>query len=75
MARRHGPPTFGKRYVGNTNTTEVHDLDNEKTAGNECQIDEIIAAGNVTTFLPDTLAQAHSERYDNCAHCIGGSIH
>ncbi len=74
MARRQGPPTNGKRYVGNTNTTEVHDLDNEKTGANQCQIDEIIAAGHAVTFSPDTLAQANSEGYDNGAHCIGGSL-
>jgi hypothetical protein len=74
MARRQGPPTFGKRYVGNTNTTEVHDLDNEKTAGNECQIDEIIAAGHAVTFTPDTHTQAKSEGFDNCDHCLGDSL-
>ena len=73
MARRQGPPTNGKRYVGNTNTTEVHDLDNEKTGANQCQIDEIIAAGHAVTFTPDSLDQAHSEGYDNGAHCIGDS--
>lgn len=73
MARRPGPPTLGKQFVGNTNNKEVHDLDNEKTAGNQCQIDEIIAAGHTATFTPDSLAQAQSEGYDNCAHCIGGS--
>jgi hypothetical protein len=74
MARRPGPPTYGKRFIGNTNTTEVHDLDNEQTGSNECQIDEIISAGHVKTFSPDTLDQAHDEGYDNCAHCIGGSL-
>ena len=43
MARRSGEPTDGRRYVGNVNTMEVHDLDNEQTGANECQIDEIIA--------------------------------
>jgi hypothetical protein len=71
--RRYGPPTYGKRYVGNTNTKEVHDLDNEQTGTNECQIDEIIAAGHAITFNPDSLAQAHSEGYDNGKYCIGGS--
>ena len=32
----------GERYLGNTAKKEVHDLDNEKNGGNECQIDEII---------------------------------
>lgn len=71
--RRQGAPTWGKRFVGNTNKDEVHDLDNEKTGPNECQIDEIITAGHARTFTPDTLAQAHKEGYDNCAHCLGGS--
>jgi len=73
--RRTGSPTYGKRFVGNTNKKEVHDLDNEKTGANECQIDEIINAGNAITFNPDTIAQAHSQGYDNCAHYIGGSTH
>jgi hypothetical protein len=73
MARRYGPPINGKRYVGNTNKTEAHDLDNEKTGSNQCQIDEIIRAGHAVTFTPDTLAQAHSEHYDNCAFCLGSS--
>jgi hypothetical protein len=29
--RRYDYPTYGGRYVGNTNTKEVHDLDNENT--------------------------------------------
>ena len=74
MARRPGPPIFGKRFVGNTNNKEVHDLDNEKTAANQCQIDEIIQARHAVTFDPDSLKQAQSEGYDNCAHRIGGSI-
>lgn len=73
MARRQGSPTFGHRYVGNKNNMEVHDLDNEKTGQNQCQIDEIIRAGNAVIFTPDTLSQAHSEGYDNCAYCLGSS--
>ena len=71
--RRYGYPINGKRYVGNIIKKEVHDLDNEKTGKNECQIDEIIAAGHVKTFFPDALEQAYREGYDNCAHCIGSS--
>jgi hypothetical protein len=73
MTRRWGPPLFGKRFIGNTNNLEVHDLDNEQTGPNECQIDEIIAAGHQKTFEPDTLEQAHIEGFDNCAYCIGSS--
>lgn len=73
MARRPGPPTYGKRFVGNRNPghMEVHDLDKENV---RCQIDEIIQAGHAVTFIPDTLAQAHRQGYDNCAYCLGGSV-
>lgn len=67
--RRYYPPFNGKRFVGNSSTNEVHDLDNEKT---QCQIDEI-KADHIVTFIPDTLAQAHAQGYDNCAYCIGSS--
>lgn len=61
-----------KRYLGNNNPSkmEVHDLHNEQT---NCQIDEILKANHAVVFDPDTLEQAHSEGYDNCAYCIGGS--
>lgn len=72
--RRYSSPINGKRYLGNTTPKkEVHDLDNEKTRANECQIDEIIKAKHARTFTPDTLEQAHREGYDNCKYCIGGS--
>jgi hypothetical protein len=70
MVRRPGYPLYNKRYFGNTNTKEVHDLDNEQV---NCQINEIIKANHARSFNPDTLEQAHSEDYDNCAYCIGGS--
>lgn len=69
MARRYRAPFYGKRYIGNTNTNEVHDLDNEKTG---CQIDQI-KDSHVVTFNPDSLTTAKSKGFDNCAHCIGGS--
>jgi hypothetical protein len=64
-------PTFN-RYLGNSDPDhlEVHDLQQENR---NCQIDEIIAAGNAVTFSPDTLAQAQAEGYDNCDWCLGGS--
>gem|GEM_PF-353362 len=73
IARRYGPPLYGKKYCGNTNKMEVHDLDNEDTSPSGCQIDEIIDAGHARSFNPDTLEQAHREGYDDCAYCIGGS--
>ncbi len=74
MARRYGPPLDGNRFCGNTNKMEVHDLDNEDTRPSGCQIDEIIEAGHAKPFDPDTLDHAHSEGFDNCAYCIGGSL-
>lgn len=60
----------GKRYLGNTNEKEVHDLSNEKTS---CQIDEIFRAGHAVGFIPDTHDEARRSGYDNCQWCIGGS--
>jgi hypothetical protein len=63
---------YGRRFLGNNSPSkkEVHDLQNEKTV---CQINEILAARHAVGFMPDTLAQAHSDGFDNCAYCIGGS--
>jgi len=71
MGRRWTGHMSGEQYLGNTNKMEVHDLDNEKTAGNQCQIDEIIRAGNDKPFT--TLSAARSAGYDNCAYCLGNS--
>lgn len=70
MARRHRGSMKGERYLANKNPSkkEVHDLDNEKT---QCQIDEIIAAGNDMPY--NSQATANAAGYDNCAHCIGRS--
>ena len=40
----------GEEYLGNTNTEDVHDLDNEKTGSNECRIVEIIKAKHDKPF-------------------------
>lgn len=58
----------GEQYLGNVNTKEVHDLDNEKTA---CQINEIIAAGHDRPY--NSLSTSHGDGYDNCAYCLGNS--
>lgn len=69
MSRRHTGHMNGEQYLGNTNTTEVHNLDNEKTS---CQINEIIKAGHDRPF--SFLSAAHNAGYDNCHWCIGNSI-
>jgi hypothetical protein len=57
-----------KRYLGNTNTVEVHDTDNEAT---NCQLDEILPEHR---RWYDTLQEAKRDlAYDNCAWCIGDS--
>jgi hypothetical protein len=58
----------GKRFLGNTNTREVHDLDNEET---RCQIGTIIRNGHARFF--DTLSAAKKAGYDNCHWCLGDS--
>lgn len=71
MARRYDGNMNGEQYLGNTNTKEVHDLDQEDTSGSGCQIDEIIAAKNDYPFT--SLSAAHAAGYDNCAKCLGAS--
>lgn len=70
MARRTTGNMNGERYLANKSPSkrEVHDLDNEKS---QCQIDEIIRAGNDKPYT--ALASAHADGYDNCHHCLGGS--
>ena len=55
------------RYLGNMNTKEVHNLDNEKSG---CEIAKI-KPEHKRSF--DSLPAAKNAGYDNCAHCIGSS--
>jgi len=73
MARRYSGHMRGERYLANASPSkrEVHDLDNERTGAYQCQIDEIIRAGNDHPY--DSLGLAHSHGYDNCAYCLGNS--
>lgn len=70
MARRYIGNMNGEQYLANKSPSkkEVHDLDNEKT---NCQIDEIIKAGNDKPY--NSLAAAKADGYDNCAYGLGGS--
>lgn len=57
-----------KRYLGNINSLEVHDTQNEKT---NCQLNEIKVEHR---RWYDTLASAKADRsYDPCANCLPGS--
>jgi hypothetical protein len=71
MSRRYQGNMNGEQFLGNTDKTEVHDLDKEDTASNGCQIDEIIRAKHDKPFT--SLASAHGAGYDNCAKCLGKS--
>jgi hypothetical protein len=70
MARRYTGNMNGEQYLANTSPSkrEVHDLDQERS---QCQIDEIIRAGNDRPYT--SLAAARRDGYDNCAWCLGGS--
>jgi hypothetical protein len=61
------------RFLGNKNKKEIHDQQKEDRSGSGCQIDEFLKAGHGVYFRPDSLEQAKSERYDNCAKCVGAS--
>ena len=76
-AMRRGP-NYNCRYLLNTSSDhlEVHDLDNEQTGPFECQISEIIAAGNAKYLLGvDTEWQleqwlVRNPSYDGCMYCL-----
>ncbi len=73
MARRYSGRMNGERYLANTSASkrEVHDLDNEKTGPNQCQIDEIIRARNEKPY--NDLNSAHRDGFDDCAYCLPNS--
>jgi hypothetical protein len=73
MARRRSGRMNGEQYLANASPSkrEVHDLDNEKTGSWQCQIDEIIKAGNDRPLT--SLQAARAQGYDNCAYCLGSS--
>lgn len=71
MVRRYVGNMKGERYLANRSHSkrEVHDLDSETA---RCQIDAIIEAGHDKGY--EFLYAAHAAGYDNCAHCLGGSL-
>lgn len=72
MARRYSGNMNGERYLGNRNKMELHDLDNEQTGPNGCQIDEIIAAGHDVPF--NSPQEAKAAGFDRGHYCLGGSL-
>jgi hypothetical protein len=73
MARRPGYPLYGKKYCGDTERREVHDLDREDRSPGGCRIGALIEAGRATPFIPDVLEQAHNEGFSDCAKCLGAA--
>lgn len=73
MARRD----WRYRFIANTNYQhlEVHDLDNEKTGGGQCQINELMQGGNYS-YLPTNTDEGlvtwlnANTHYDGCAYCL-----
>lgn len=71
-------PQIQWRYLLNVNPghLEVHDLDNEKTGPTECQINEIIRAGNakyligVNNELELRTWLVRNSNYDGCKYCL-----
>jgi hypothetical protein len=57
---------MAKRYLGNNNHMEVHDIRNDQPG---CQLHEIKPEHKVYF---DSLDEAKRMGYDNCAYCIGG---
>ena len=68
MTRRWTGHMKGEQYIGNTESRQVHGLENEKT---NCQIDEIVQAWNDRPFK--TVGSALAAGYENCAYCLGRS--
>lgn len=65
MSTQYSPRGSRPRYLGNSNTMQVHDLDNTKPS---CQVSEIKSEHRVPFA---TLSEAKRAGYDPCAYCIG----
>lgn len=61
----------GKRFLGDRDKKEVHDLKNEDASQGGCGVNEFIRSDNAVGFIIDTLEQACQERYTACPKCIG----
>lgn len=68
MPRQTGGGQEVTRYLGNSNSQELHDLENETGA---CQIDEIRFDRRIYFTSTD---QALSLDYDRCAYCFGREL-
>jgi hypothetical protein len=68
LTRRLFAPFFAKRYVGDSETKILHDLDSERK---ECMIDSI-PKNRIQMF--EWLSNASDLKYKGCKHCMSGYI-
>jgi hypothetical protein len=55
-------------YLGNSNTLEIHDLDNTQT---NCQIDEILPEHRIPLeTISDVLEYIENRGYNGCRWCL-----
>ena len=66
--RRYTAYMSGERFMADSRTKVVHDLEKEKS---QCNIDEIVRAGRELPFR--NLNTAVEEGYVNCKFCIEAS--
>lgn len=59
-----------QRYLGDSVTKIVHDLDHEDPTSTGCGVDALLKSGNGVRFEPDRLRQAAEEGYRNCPKCL-----
>ena len=61
------------RFIGDKRTQLVYDLDDDTT--DETKIVELVESEQVTTFGPDTLAEARNRGYRICRSPMGSAMH
>ena len=66
--RRYTAYMSGERYLGNSESKEVHDLEKEKQ---QCKIDEIVRSGKEQPFK--SLKDAYAKEYNNCQFCLNST--
>lgn len=57
---------IGHTVVGNSQTREYHLVG---LLTRNCQVDEIIRAGHLVVFHPDSVAEALRQGFDPCDYC------
>lgn len=59
------------RYLANSNKKEIHDLENEKTGENQCQIDEIKPEHREDIYSIEMVKHyIKNKGYNGCKWCM-----